>query len=183
MRTLMSFVLCFLPILTWASAQAQVNITYSSQGKQYFSINIPDAWQLNVGFEVDPAQMPEGEKPMSRIVTAIPDDGTDMWFGMWVPSGVSNFAEAHEYIKTLDTSLLSDVVPGKRRQDTLNDMQVYYFQGTGKKDEKTMEYYGMYLQVAEDAVAIAVYIGAPDTTDLYGDELKAMMNSLHPVRQ
>jgi len=183
MRMLTPLLVSLLLALTCAAAQARINVTYSSQGKQYFSIDIPDAWQLNVGFEVDPAQMPEGEKPMSRVVTAIPDDGTDMWFGMWVPSGVANFAQAHEYMKTLDTDLLTDVVPGKKRQDTLNGMQVYYLQGIGKKADEVMEYYGMYLQLAQDAVAIAIYIGNPETTALYDDELKEMINTLRPIVQ
>jgi hypothetical protein len=88
----------------------------------------------------------------------MPTDGTYMWFGMWVPQNVNNFEEAHNFMKSLDTALLTDAVSGQKRADMLNGMPVFYFNATGKKDEELLEYYGMYLQIARDAVAVAIYI-------------------------
>lgn len=162
-------------------AQAQVNITYSSQGKQHFTVQIPDSWRVNVGFEVDPSLMPEGEKPMSRLITAMPNDGTDLWFGMWVPPDVANFEEAHEYMSSLDSNVLTDVVPGEHKSDMLNGMKVYYANGTGKRDDALMEYHGMFIQLSPETVAIAIYIGPPETTKSHGKDLLGMMHSLQPV--
>ncbi len=175
---LLSLFLC----VAATTVQANVGIVYSSEGKKHFSIDVPDSWQVNVGFETDPALMPDGEQPMSRLVTAMPEDSAFMWFGIWVPGDVTNFEEAHEYMESLDITLLSDVVPGEKRSEMINGMKARHFQGTGKKDKELMEYHGMYMQLNENTVVIAIYIGNVEATVKYGDDLKNMMNTLRPVR-
>ena len=177
-----SLVLGLLMILiTCTSALAQVSITYSTQGKKYFSMTIPDNWRVNVGSEIDPALMPDNERPMARLITAMPDDNTPLWFGMWVPADVKNFAEAKEYMDSLGIELLTDVVVTERRHDRLNTMQVYYVSGNGKKDDELMEFHGGFVQISGENVAIAIYIGPHDLAKQHKDELKRMFQSLQPV--
>jgi len=54
-----------------------VSIKYSSQGREYFTIAIPDNWRINVGSEVDTADIPEGEPPQARLITAMPGEVHD----------------------------------------------------------------------------------------------------------
>ncbi len=46
----------FILFIAAGGAQAEVSISYSSGGKQYFSIAIPDEWRVNVGSEYDLSQ-------------------------------------------------------------------------------------------------------------------------------
>lgn len=182
MMRLCSLLLPLLLLIFTTTAQAGVGIIYSSEREQHFSIEIPDSWQVNVGFEADPTLMPEGEQPLSRIVTAIPNDGAYMWFGMWIPVGVTNFDEAQQYMESLDITILTDVVPGPRRSEPINGMPTIHFQGTGKKDKDPMEYHGLYLQLNEETIVIAMYIGDSAATKTHGDALVQMMQTLRPVK-
>ena len=53
--------------------KAQVSITYSSAGKQYFSMIIPDDWRVNVGSNEDLTRNPEDRIEPTRLVTAMPN--------------------------------------------------------------------------------------------------------------
>ncbi len=170
-------------IMAGGAAQAQVAITYSTQGKQHFTMTIPDSWRVDVGSEGNAAEIPEGERARSRLITAMPGDGTSLWFGMWVPADVKNFKEAKEYIDSLGLELLTDVVTKERKFESLNGMEVYYASGTGKKEGEAMDFHAAFVQLSQESVAIAIYIGPNETTVTHGDELKRMFHSLQPAKQ
>jgi len=164
-------------------AQAQVSINYSSQGTHHFTMTIADGWQVNVGSEADPSQVPEGKRPMARLITAMPGDGTPLWFGMWVPADLKKHTEAEEYMDSLGLELLTEVKTKERKFDTLNGMEVYYVSGTGEKEGEPMDFRAAFVQLLEESVAIAIYIGPHETTISRGDELVQMVHSLQPVKQ
>ena len=176
----LSFIFIIL-FMAGGAAHAQVSITCSSQGKEHFSITIPDSWRVDVGSENDAGKIPEGERPRARLITAMPGDSTPLWFGMWVPADVKNFEEAKEYVDSLGLELLTDVVTKERKFETLNDMEVYYASGTGKKEGEAMDFHAVFFQLSPENVAIAIYIGPPDTTKIHGEELVRMIHSLQPV--
>ena len=68
------FILFILSILAGV-AQAQLSITYSSGGKQYFTMKIADDWRVNVGSESDPSRLSEDRKGPTRLVSAMPNKG------------------------------------------------------------------------------------------------------------
>ncbi|MEA2114370.1 MAG: hypothetical protein U9P36_03165 [Thermodesulfobacteriota bacterium] len=175
----MSFIF-FILFMTVGIAQAQVSINYSSQGVHHFSMTIADSWRVNVGSEEDASQLPEGEKPMARLITAMPDDGTPLWFGMWVPPNVQKIKEAKEYMDSLGLELLADMVTTKRTFDTLNGMDVFHVSGTGEKEGEPMDFHAAFVQLSKEKVAIAIYIGPHETTISHGDELLQMVHSLQP---
>jgi hypothetical protein len=164
--------------ITGAAVWAQTSISYSIHGEKYFSIDIPDSWMVNVGTENDEALAPEGEAPKSRLITAMPADGTPLWFGMWVPNDVENFSEAKTYLDSLRDQLLTEVVTKDRKTGEINGMDVYYAEGTGKKDKESMDFSAAFLQLSEKHVAIIVYIGPHETTIAHGKELMQMLQSI-----
>ncbi len=171
----------FLSLLADGIALAQVAVTYSSGGKDFFTITMADNWRLNVGAESDPARSTEGNVLRARLMTAMPGDGTPLWFGMWVPPDMKKIITAKEYMNSLGVDLLTDVVTTTRRFDVLNGMEVFYVGGTGKKDGESMDFHGAFVQLSPENVAIAIYIGPPETTLSHGDELVRMVHSLQPV--
>lgn len=164
-------------------AQAQVSITYSSAGKRYFSMDIPDDWRVNVGSDKDLTRNPEDRKEPTRLISAMPNSGVPLWFGMWVPKDLEKIAGAKEYMTSLGLDLLADVVITDRKHDTLNSMEANYVSGTGKKDGEGMDFRAGFFQLSPEHVAIAIYIGPPDTTINHGEDLVRMIESLQSLIQ
>jgi len=181
LKKVLFLTLCVL-FLTAVATQAQVSVNYSSQGKEYFTITLPDNWRVNVGSEVGPADIPEGGNPQGRLLTAMPGDSTPLWFGMWVPTDMKKITAAKEYMDSLGVDLLTDVVTTERKFDVLNGMEVYYVGGTGRKEGEAMDFHAAFVQLPKEKVAIAIYIGPHETTITHGDELKQMVHSLRPVQ-
>lgn len=177
-----SILLCVLFIAAGA-AQAEVSISYSSRGTDYFTMNIADEWRVNVGSETGPAEENEESKVSGRLISAMPNDGVPLWFGMWVPDDLVNIQEAKDHMTTLAPYLLTDAVVTERKIERLNSMEVYSSGGTGKQDGELMDFKAAYLQLDEDSVAIAIYIGPHEATIRYGKQLKQMIHSLQPVTQ
>ncbi len=163
-------------------AHARVTLEYSSRGVEYFTLAIQDEWQVNVGSEFPPdPEEDTGKTGRSRLISAMPNDGMPLWFGLWVPEALKNIADAEEYIASLGLDLLSDFVTAERRFDTINAMKVFYVSGTGKKDAEIMDFHAVFYQISPEHVAIAVYIGPPETTEKHGADLAEMIHSLHAV--
>jgi hypothetical protein len=165
----------------WSTAAAGVSITYNALGSDYFTLEIADRWLVNVGAEPDISELDSHGRLLPRLVTAMPGDGMPLWFGIWVPPDLGRLAEVADYMKSLGDDLLKDVKVKKRRRDVLNAMEVVYVSGTGKKEGETMDFYAAYVQLDEDSVVIALYIGPPATTAAHADELRTMIESLQPV--
>jgi hypothetical protein len=178
-----SSLMIFILFIAFEAAQAQVSITYSSRGKQYFTMTIQDDWRVNVGSEVDLSQMTEDKTEPARLISAMPNNGMPLWFGMWVPKELKKIKGAKEYMASLGLDLLADVVTTERKFDTLNSMETYYVNGTGKKEGETMDFRAVFFQLSPENVAIAIYIGPPDTTSRHGEELIRMIHSLQPVME
>ncbi len=164
-------------------AQAQVSITYTARGKQHFTMTIPDDWRVNVGSETGPSGTPEGEKEPPRLISAMPNSGVPLWFGMWVPEDLEKIRDAKEYMVSLGLDLLDDVVTTESKSDVLNSMDVYYVSGTGKKEGEAMDFRAAFIQLSQESVAIAIYIGPAETTKSHGEDLTQMIHSLQPVNR
>lgn len=171
----------FMLFMVVGVAQAQVSITYSSGGQQYFSINIPDNWRVNVGSETPPSQESEGRKEPARLVSAMPGNGVPLWLGLWVPEHLDKIDNAEEFMDSLGLHLLEDVIVTDRKFDTLKSMGIYYVSGTGKKEGEPMDFRAAFLQLSLENVVIAIYIGPRETTINFGQELKQMIDSIQPV--
>lgn len=166
-----------------ATVQAQVSITYSSRGKQHFTMSLPDEWRVNVGSGSDPVRIDEEGVGPPRVISAMPNDGVPLWFGMWVPEELEKIQDAEAYMASLELDLLDDVVTTKRQSDRWNSLDFYHVAGTGKKEGKSMDFHAAFIQLSPDIVAIAIYIGPREATMSYGEELTQMVHSLRPVTQ
>lgn len=161
--------------------QAQVSIIYSSAGNQYFSMAIPDDWSLNVGSDLDLSQDPEKKVGPARLISAMPNSGVPLWFAMWVPDDLESIENAKEYISSLGLDLLDNINVTKHMHDTLNSMKVQYLSGTGDKEGEVMDFRAGFFQLSPEHVAIAIYIGPPETTISYKEDLSRMIESVHSL--
>jgi len=168
-------------LLCSAASKANVAVTYSSQDQSYFSIEIPDSWQVNVGSDADAAELPEGELASPRVITVMPDDGNILWFGTWVPVYLHSLDAAQEYLSSLDGFLVDNPVLRKTDDVNLNDMAARYFTGKGEKEGMPVDFFVMLFEISEETIGIAIYIGPPDTTNLHLEVLRGMMKSITPI--
>ena len=168
---------------TAVGAQAQVSITYSSAGKHYFSMAIPDDWRVNVGSDQDLSGNPENKIVSARLISAMPNSGVPLWFGMWVPDDLQRIEGAKEYVASLGLDLLDDVVIAELKHEILDSMEVQYVSGTGNKEGEAMDFRAGFFQISPEHVAIAIYIGPPETTTSHGEDLAWMIQSLQSLIQ
>jgi len=174
-------VLCVLFLLLCSPVRARVALVYSSLDADHFTLEIPDNWKVNVGAEPDPDVRTKEGWIVPRIVTAMPDDDTPLWFGIWVPPDVATLAEARGYMDALAPVLLTDVVVKKRVQTRLNSLAALHVSGTGRKEDEPMDFHAFFAQLTPTTIVIAIYIGPHATTISHGKELAAMINSLQPA--
>ncbi len=165
------------------AVQAQVAITYSSAGQEYFSMTIPDDWRVNVGSEKDLSKSPEDQMGPARLISAMPNSGVPLWFAMWVPDDLASIENAREYVASLGLDLLDNVAIAELTHDTLDSMKVQYVSGTGDKEGEVMDFRAGFFQLSPEHVAIAIYIGPPETTISHGEDLAGMIQSLHSLVQ
>jgi hypothetical protein len=168
-------------LLSAGPGVAGISIIYQSLGAEHFTMAVPDRWMVNVGREPDTSELDKNGRLLPRLVTAMPGDGTPLWFGIWIPPDISTITDAREYMAELGGDLLDEIKVTRRRTDTLNTMQVVYVGGTGKKDKEAMEFYAACIQLNPDTVVIALYIGPHETTVTHGRELRQMIQSLAPI--
>jgi hypothetical protein len=165
-----------------STTQAQVYITYVDQQKPYFTFNIPDLWRVNVGSDTDAeVEAASAADAMPRIITAMPDDGTVLWFGTWLPRNVTTLEAAHTDLNALNGVLLDNAVSTETKVEKLNGMPVMYIKGTGEKEGKTMDFFVTLFELSAARVGIAIYIGPPATTVIHRDDLKTMIKSIKPA--
>jgi hypothetical protein len=168
-------------LLCSAASKANVAVTYSSQDQPFFAIEIPDSWQVNVGSDAETAELAEGELAPPRVITVMPDDGSILWFGTWVPVYLHSLDAAQEYLSSLDGFLVDSPVLRKTDNVNLNDMAARYFTGKGEKDGMPADFFVMLFEISEETIGIAIYIGPPDTTKLHLEVLRGMMKSITPI--
>ena len=165
------------------TTQAEVSLIYSSAGKEYFSMTIPDDWRVNVGSDKDLSQDSENKIGPARLISAMPNSGVPLWFAMWVPDDLESIEGAREYVSSLGLDLLDNIAIAELTHDTLDSMKVQYVSGTGDKEGEVMDFRAGFFQLSPERVAIAIYIGPPETTISHGEDLTRMIQSLHSLVQ
>jgi hypothetical protein len=168
-------------LLCSAASNANIAVTYSAQDQSYFSIEIPDSWQVNVGSDSDTTDLSEGELPPPRVITVMPDDGSILWFGAWVPVYLHSLDAAQEYLSSLDDFLVEDPVLRKTDNVNLNAMAARYFTGKGEKEGVPVDFFVMLFEISDENIGIAIYIGPPETTAIHLEVLRGMMKSIAPI--
>ena len=168
-------------LLCSVTTLANTAVTYNSQEKSYFTVQVPDSWRVNVGSDPDPSQVPEGEIPPPRVITLMPDDDSLLWCGVWVPVYLHSMDEAQEYLTSLDKFLVDDPVLKKSDNVNLNTMPARYFRGEGTKEGNPAHFFVMLFEISEESVGIAIYIGAPESTEKHLDKLRGIMKSIAPI--
>ena len=170
--------------LMFSSAlQAKVAVTYSAQQKPYFTMEVADSWQVNVGSDKDVAEVPAGEQAPPRVITVMPDDDSILWFGAWVPVYVHDLDAAQEYLSSLDDFLVDNPVLVKTNKVDLNTMPARYFIGKGEKEGNPVDFFVMLFELSKEHIGVAIYIGPTETTHAHLQELRSMMKSITPVRE
>lgn len=171
-------VLFFIPL---HGIQAEVRVTYVSEHRPIFSVAFPDGWLVKTGQEVDPAIMPDGMRPMPRVVSAMPEDAQILWFAFWVPPEIHTLKEAEDHLASLKGVLLDAPRVTQTRNQILNGMPSRTLRGQGTKEDEMMDFFVLMFQPHPDTVGIALYIGRPEARQTHRGELEGLIASIIPA--
>lgn len=164
-----------------AFADTGVSLSYATGNKTYFSLDIPDDWKINVGFEADVTKMPAGEAPKPRLITLMPNDLSHLWFGLWVPNDVANIEAAKVYLKQFRGFFVDNPVTTKTVDSENNGIKMTSVIGTGERKGTKVDVAVAIFQLTPNNVGIAIYIGPPESTKRHKVELTAIMQSIRPA--
>lgn len=160
---------------------ADVTVIYETQGQNLFRFQVPDDWEIRPGFEVDPSVLDDKKDPVARIVSLLPqEEKLVMWTALWAPTGVNQLSEAKEYIQDVAPRLLSEVQITYRDDRRINGREGRIVSGTGVRNEREFDFALVALQINDNRVAFAAFIGEPEAYDRHEKALIGVLNSIKP---
>jgi hypothetical protein len=162
--------------------QAQT-LVYEDAGEPLFVVEFPPDWLVDTDFldEARAAGNVDEAGPRLRILEAMPVDGSKLWLGFWVVPRVSTLSEAIDYLASLDAELFTDVERTPPAERTLNGMPAKSLTGTALRQGERVEFAAVLFEPRPQAVAMALYVGRPETWKRNSDALAAIRESLAPA--
>lgn len=167
--------------LSWCAVVGAHSFVYEKEdGTPVFRISYPQGWVLELDFAgPDPgADAP----PPPRVVEAMPNDGSLLWMGTWVPPNVTDFEQAAAYFESLEQYLLTEVQAQEPEARDLNGMAARIIRGTAKKDDKPVEWVMAFFEPMQGVIAAALYVGVIEARDKYRQDLDSIINSISTAR-
>ncbi|MEH6527612.1 MAG: hypothetical protein V7723_16205 [Sneathiella sp.] len=158
---------------------ADVTVIYETQGQNLFRFQVPDDWEIRPGFEVDPSVLNDDKDPAARIVSLLPqEEKLAIWTALWAPTGVVQLSDAKEYIQNVAPRLLSDVQITYRDDRVINGRKGQIASGTGMRNDREFDFAVVAIQISENRVAFAAFIGEPEAYDRHEKALIGVLNSI-----
>lgn len=171
----------FFLLIFVSCSHGDVSVIYSSMGKEHFSVSIADNWRVNVGSDSDLSRIAGEDTAPSRIISAMPNKGVPLWFAIWVPDDLERIEDAEGYMENLGLGLLSDITVSNRSFSSQADLKAYRVSGTGDKNGQMMDFKSVFIQLADNSVAVVLYIGPEESTTRYSEDLLRMVHSIRPM--
>jgi hypothetical protein len=154
--------------------------TYEHDGEPLFSITFPDGWYVDTDYMAE-ARAGGGDTGL-RILEAMPDDGTKLWFGIWVaPEKVDDFDSALEYVASLDGALFTNVEFSKPQDASFNGMAAKTFHGLARRLNEDVEFAVAVFEPTEGVFTVALYVGRPQTWLKHQAQLDTVVESIAPA--
>ena len=167
-------------LLVAAPGQAEP-LTYEHDGEPLFTITYPDSWYYG-GNATDDEESASGRDGALRILQAMPNDDTRLWFGVWVaPAKVTTLDEGLDYLASLDGDLFTDVEATEPQPADFNGMPARTFFGTARRQDQDVEYAVAVFLPRDGTVAAVLYVGLLDTWKKHESQLREMVASISPI--
>lgn len=165
-----------------ALVQAQ-SFVYEQEDQPVFAVDFPEDWFVDKDFldEARAAGTVDNGRPEIRIIEAMPMDESKLWIGLWIVPRVSSLDEGLEYIASLDGELFTDVASTPPRHRELSGMPAIVFSGTGLRHAEPVEFAVALFEPSPRLIAIALYVGQPQTWSKHAAQLDAVRDSLRRV--
>lgn len=148
-------------------------------GRPVFKIKYPAGWVVDLDFDKPRKDHPGPPPP--RVVEAMPNDGSLVWLGIWMPRRVTSFDEAEDYLDSLEQHILSDVKANPPRAQYLNGMPARIIDGTAKKDNDEVVWAMAFFQPADGVIGAALYVAVPAAVKKHQKDLDELIASLRPL--
>ncbi|MFC1665578.1 hypothetical protein ACFL17_08130 [Pseudomonadota bacterium] len=171
----------FVLLIAWLGAvQAQTVIYNSQAGDPVFSITYPQGWSVDFNFK-KPLENKDAPPP-PRVVQSMPDDGSRIWLGVWLPPYLKDIQDGPKYLESLEQYILTEVKANDPVSQSLNGMPALIIRGSAKKDRDAVEWTIAFFQASRDIVGAALYVGVVEDKKKHQSELDALIDSIRPAR-
>jgi hypothetical protein len=160
-------------------ASAGVTLGYEAEGRPLFTVEAPDHWTVLTGAEAAPEAMPDGVRPMGRVVSLMPraDEGA-LWVAVWSPPNLDRVADGRAFFEGLGLGLLQNPVVERTEPMRINGLETIVHHGTGSRDGTTYGFAVAFVQVARDRVAILAMLGEPEARERHAAALQGLLRSV-----
>ncbi|MEM7319372.1 MAG: hypothetical protein AAF408_10180 [Pseudomonadota bacterium] len=159
------------------TAIADMPVVYKDGTRSIFQISAPDFWQVRAGGPrlISPPGS-EDERLIARVIGLEPTGDKGAWVGFMSPFGVSNAAQAEEYLKNIGRSLVGEPNVTERSRIRVGGLPASRFAGTGRRDGKTVNFTAVIIDLPGNRVAVSLAVlesGAnpglvADINEIYG---------------
>lgn len=153
-------------------------LTYEHEGDPLFTITYPPDWYVDADFDLGEDASEDGE-PALRIVEAMPDDDTRLWFGAWAaPGSVTTLDEALDYLNSLDSQIFTEGKASEPQETDFNGMPARTFFGTARRNGDAVEYAAGLFEPRDGVIAAVLYVGRPKTWLKHQQDLRQIVESI-----
>lgn len=158
-------------VLTFSQPSSAQVMTLLHDSERVVSVTYPNGWQIRT---------PRAEG--INIISAIPDDGSLLWQGLWVLKEAETIDQALERLHGLEGRLFSDVKLTKGPwQERIGELNIYNHEGTGLYQTKPVTFFISLFSLASQRIAALAYMGDPAAIELYKNDLTFIVQSLQPA--
>ena len=167
MRKLL-LMLALTSMLAGHTATAQT-VALLHEGKPSISVTYPNGWQIRTPPE-------EGV----NLISAMPDDGSLLWQGMWLVRDASTVAQALEILDKLPGRLFSDIQrTGEPAQKRIGSLDVVELRGAGTYNSTDPVKFFIYLfETPGQRIGAMAYMGRPGAIEKHRAGLETLLHSL-----
>ena len=180
MNTIKTGIVILLALAVMPGLAGAEPYVYKHDGEPLFSITFPGEWYVDTDYMREAKD--SGPDTGLRILEAMPNDGTKLWFGIWVaPEKVTNFDQALEYVGSLDGELFTNVEFSRPRDTSLGGMAAKTFQGLARRLNEDVEFAVAIFEPREGMFTVALYVGRPQTWGKHQAQLDKVVDSIKPA--
>lgn len=145
--------------LTALVAQADTPVSYTEKGKALFSFDAPDFWTVHVGGPRDLSDPKVNQsRSVSRLIGLQPATESKIWVGFISPAGVTDFADAKEYLSEIGPFLVKNAEIEKRTEKVIGGRPARTVSGSGNRDGKAVNFTAIAIDLPHNRMAISVVV-------------------------
>ncbi|WP_246139377.1 hypothetical protein [Falsiphaeobacter marinintestinus] len=140
-------------------AYADMPVTYTEGSRALFHLSAPDFWTVRAGGPRDlTAPGDDASREVVRVIGLEPSSEPHVWMGFVSPLGVSNFAEAEDYLREIGPHLVQDATASGSKSLTIGGRSARSVSGTGRRNGRGVSFSAVMIDLPNGRMAVSVTV-------------------------